>query len=205
VSLQTLQGDHSRMDTRIKKGQHLSRATEFQKGQHWRTRKPYWDREWLRVEYEDKKKSAAEIAAQFGITENAILFWLAKHKIPTRTMTEVRAIKHWGCEGEKNPQFGKRGVLNAQWQGGLTPLRQRIYARAEWRQLVRAVYARDKSCRLCGSVDRREIHHIDPFSQSPLLMMDIGNVILLCHDCHKKIRRKEHRWKKKLYQLIERG
>jgi hypothetical protein len=183
----------------------MTNSGQFKKGQHWRKPAPWWNREWLVNEYATKQRSAAEIAADGSVTENAILFWLAKHKIPTRKMTEIRAIKHWGAAGEKNPQYGKRGILNAQWQGGLSPLRQRIYARAEWRQLVRAVYARDKVCRLCESKDRREIHHIDPFSQSPLLMLDIGNVILLCHECHKKLRKKEHRWKKKLYQLIERG
>jgi hypothetical protein len=194
------------MDTRIKKGQHLSRATEFQKGQHWRTRKPYWDREWLRVEYEDKKKSAAEIAAQFGITENAILFWLAKHKIPTRTMTEVRAVKKWTTpRGAGNPMYGKRGILNKNWKGGLTPLRQRIYAKAEWGEFARQVFARDRCCRLCESKEKMEIHHIDPFSQSPLLVMDIGNVLVLCRKCHKMIQGKERKWKRKLYQLIERG
>jgi hypothetical protein len=176
---------------------------QFKKGQHWRERKPWWDREWLDTEYTTKKRSAAEIAAEGDVTENAILFWIAKHKIPTRKMTEIRAMKHWGVSGEKNPMFGKRGILNANWQGGMTPARQQIYARSEWRQLVRQVYARDKCCRLCESLVKLEIHHIDPFSQAPLLMLDIGNVILLCHNCHKKLRRKEHLWKRKLFNLIK--
>lgn len=189
-------------DTRIKKNQRLSPATEFKPGQHWRERKPWWDREWLDAEYTTKNRSAAEIASEWGVTENAILFWLSKHKIPTRSMAKIRAMKHWGAVGEKNPMFGKRGILNANWQGGLTPLRQKIYATSEWQALARQVKKRDKSCRLCESSERLEIHHIDPFSQAPLLVLDIGNVILLCHNCHKKLRRKEHLWKKKLLNLL---
>jgi hypothetical protein len=177
----------------------------FQKGQHWRPRREYWEREWLYEEYITKQRSAENIAAQFSITENAILFWLGKHKIPTRSVSDVRKIKHWGAAGEKNPMFGKTGVLNPNWRGGLTPLRQQFYSRPEWKKLVRDVRKRDKYCRLCSSDEKLEIHHIEPFSQAPLLVMDIGNVILLCHKCHKKMQRKENRWRKKLYALIEEG
>jgi hypothetical protein len=176
---------------------------QFQKGEHWRSRKPYWDREWLRIEYEDKKRSAEEIAAQFKVTGSAILFWLGKHKIVCRNVSQARAIKHWGQSGEKNPMFGKRGVLNPNWNGGLTPYRQSIYARTEWKKLSRDVRKRDKDCRLCGSAEKTEIHHIDPFSQSPLLVLDIGNVILLCRKCHRKLRGKEKQWKRRLLKLIQ--
>ena len=177
----------------------------FQKGQHWRPKRPYWNREWLLSEYLDKKRSAADIAIEFKVTENAILFWLAKHKIPTRSISEVRKIKRWGAAGEKNPMYGRTGILNPNWQGGLTPLRQSFYAQREWKKLSRDVHKRDKVCRLCESSLQLEIHHIEPFSQAPLLVMDIGNVILLCKECHKKMRRKEKLWRKKLYALIEKG
>jgi len=191
---------------RFIKGQSASPATQFKTGQHWRPKKPYWEKEWLESEYIDKKRSASEIAEQFGITDNAILFWIDKHGIPTRSTSEVRSIKSWGAVGPANPMYGKTGILNPNWKGGLTPLRQEIYAKSEWRQAARAVRKRDKVCRLCGSNNETEIHHIDPFSQAPLLVMDIGNMILLCGPCHRKMRGKENRWKKKLFRLIgERG
>ena len=177
----------------------------FIKGQHWRAHQPFWDRAWMIREYVEKRRGAAEIAAQFAVTENAIHFWLKRHGIKGRTVTEVRAFKHWGSNGPKNPMYGKRGVLNPNWRGGLTPLRQAIYAKSEWRELSRAVRKRDKVCRLCGSAERTEIHHIDPFSQAPLLVLDIGNAILLCKRCHGKMRGKENRWKRRLYRLIEGG
>lgn len=185
------------------KGVRSSMGTEFKKGQHWRKRKPFWDYEWLFTEYIVKHRSSEDIGNQFGVGATAILFWLKKHKIAARNTSEVRAIKHWGECGEKNPMYGKRGILNPRWEGGFTPARQNIYAKSEWRQLARAVYARDRKCKMCGSKEKLEVHHIEPFSQCPLLVMDIGNVILLCHKCHNRLRGKEKRWRKKLIKLIQ--
>ena len=98
---------------RFKKGEHRSPSTEFKKGEHWRQHKPYWDKEWLESEYTEKQRSANEIANQFGITESAILFWLRKHNIQTRSMADIRAIKYWGLSGEKNGMYGKTGIKNA--------------------------------------------------------------------------------------------
>ena len=187
------------------KGIRNNPETEFKKGSHWRVRKPFWDASWLRVEYEDKKKSASVIAQEHGVTENAILFWLSKHGIQRRTVSEVRKIKYWGASGKDNPMYGKRGILNHNWRGGLSPARQKIYSSIEWRKSSRAVRKRDTCCKLCGSLEKTEIHHIDPFSQSPLLVMDIGNMILLCQKCHRKMRGKERRWRKKLFNILKGG
>jgi|SRR3990167_2315225 len=187
---------------RFIKGIRYNPKTEFKKGQHWRKKKPFWDRDWLYKEYSIKCRSAENIAKQFNVTENNILFWLKKHKIQTRLMTEIRNIKHWGLSGKKNGMYGRRGILNPNWKGGLTPHRQQSYSRAEWRKLRKDLFKRDKNCRICGSIEKLEIHHIEPLSQSPLLLLDIGNVILLCNNCHKKLKGKELRWRKKLYRLI---
>lgn len=188
---------------RFVKGVRSSPGTEFKKGTHWRKHKPYWDRDWLCQEYVVKARPANEIAAEFGITENAILFWLHKHGIPRRSMVEIRAIKYWGSSGEDNPMFDKRGPRNHNWSGGHTPFRQRIYGRFEWLRFVRKVRERDKVCRLCGSRESLRTHHIDPVRQAPLLIMDMGNVILLCESCHQSINGKENQWKQRLYKLIE--
>jgi hypothetical protein len=71
---------------------------------------------------------------------------------------------------------------------------------------ARRVFRRDGyQCRLCQSRERLEIHHIDPFSHAPLLVMDIGNVLVLCHQCHKRINHKEMEWRKRLYGLLKGG
>ena len=63
----------------------------FRKGTHWRPRKPHWEKSWLESEYINKGRSAGDIAAEVGCTENNILFWLIKHDIPRRSISEVRA------------------------------------------------------------------------------------------------------------------
>lgn len=189
-------------DTRIKRGQHLSHATEFKKGQHWRTRKPFWGHTWLFTEYVTKQRSAGDIAAQFNLSAESIHFWLRRHEIPRRNVSEARKIKHWGSVGEANPMFGKKGAAHPTWKGGLTPARQSLYASSAWRSAVCAVRKRDKCCRLCGDPGEYHIHHIDPFSDAFLLTADPGNLIRLCVACHFKIKGKEHRWKKRLFKLI---
>ena len=177
----------------------------FVKGQHWRIHKAFRDRAYLLRQYVDLKRSCSEIACDFGVTEAAILFWLRKHDIKRRDVSGARAVKHWGSFGERNPMHGKTGILNPNWRGGLTPARQTIYASSQWKQAARAVRKRDKTCRLCGSGANTEIHHIEPFSCCPLLVMDVGNMILLCDDCHKKLRGKERRWRRKLYSILKGG
>jgi len=175
---------------------------QFVKGHHWRTHKPYWDAKWLSAEYGDKTRSAAEIASQFGLHENAILYWLTKLGIKKRTMTEIRKAKRWGCSGADNPMFGKSGRLNPNWRGGLTPARQAIYSTREWKVACRAVRKRDRACRLCAGARDTEVHHIERFAEAPLLVFDVNNMILLCNDCHKKLRGKERKWRKRLYNLL---
>lgn len=187
------------------KGIRSSRATEFKPGQHWRPSGPHRDAAWLRAEYVDKQRSAANIAKECGLTEASIYFWLKHHNIPRRSISQARAIKHWGSSGKDNPMYGRVGILNPNWQGGLTPARQDVYAKTEWKAAARAVRKRDKCCRLCGSTEKTEIHHIDKFSLAPLLVMDIGNMILLCKKCHLKMQGKEKRWRKKLFALLKEG
>ena len=89
-------------------------------------------------------KDAEQIAVEAGCTKNNILYWLNRHGIKARTMSEVRSLKHWGQSGKDNPQYGKRGPLSSQWKGGRTPWRQKFYARSEWRQFA-APHVRTRS------------------------------------------------------------
>lgn len=190
------------MKGRFIKGHHYSPKTEFKKGQTRHKPKPYWNRDWLWNEYIIKNKSAQDIAKEMNCTDNNILFWIHKFDIPTRSISETRKVKRWGSFGEKNPMYGKRGILNPHWKGGLTPYRLSIYSSKEWKKLARDLYKRDKVCRLCGEREKLQIHHIEPLSQSPLLILDIGNVILLCQKCHWKLQGKERRWRNKLLKLV---
>ena len=174
----------------------------FKKGCHWRPRKLYWDKAWLANEYLVKGRTHAEIAAQFGITENAIWFWVKKHGISCRTMSETRAEKHWGASGEANAMYGKRGAETPSWKGGVTPERQAFYSSQEWVDAVKAVWKRDKAtCQRCGarkdSGRQFHIHHIVTFAVKEL-RGEPSNLVLLCKPCHNWVHSRhntENEWK----------
>jgi hypothetical protein len=150
--------------------------------------RPFRDRNWLEREYVESARSARDIASQFGVHENAILWWLTKHKIPRRNTSEVRRMKRWGAAGPDNPMFNKRGAANPNWRGGISPERQGFYASFDWKQTVRAVWKRDEArCQRCNSkaVRRSEfhIHHIVSFAIREL-RTELTNLVLLCTPCH---------------------
>lgn len=144
-----------------------------------RNRKPHWDRGWLFTEYVTKSRSARDIAIEENCTENNILFWLHKHKIPSRSMREIRNIKHWGQSGQDNPM----------WNGGTSSERQTFYNSPDWAWAIKSVYARDrKTCRRCGKKQTKRygqfhIHHRVSFAEKDL-RLNIDNLVLLCVKCH---------------------
>jgi len=150
--------------------------------------KPWWDRAWLDREYTDRGRSASEIALAGGCCENNILYWLAKHNIPRRTMQQVRAKKHWGANGSSNPMYGKFGSSNPHWRGGVTPERQSVYSSREWASAIRLVWKRDPhKCRRCGVKngpnEKLHLHHVRPFVDIAH-RTDPTNLVLLCKKCH---------------------
>ena len=169
---------------RFVKGERASVATEFKKGEHWREHKPYWDEAWLRWEYLLCGRSSSEIAEQFSVTPANIVYWLRKHQIPRRTMSEVRQLKHWGALGEDNPMYGVRGDRHPGWKGGCTPERQDCYHSEEWHRASLLVRRRDKArCRRCGMTTTLHIHHIESFAVAEL-RTESTNLVLLCQKCH---------------------
>lgn len=174
----------------------------FAKGTHWRPRKPHWDHAWLEREYIENGLSAADIAKGSGCTENNIQFWLAKHGIPRRSVSEARARKCWGASGSANPMFGKVGAANPRYVDGSSPERQRLYVQGIGKEFLRAVYSRDGFCCVrcsAGSQGPKTLHahHIKPWAGNPSLRFDMANVVTLCRGCHawvhsKKNERKEY-------------
>lgn len=173
---------------RFKKGERNSPETEFKKGQHWRQPQLFRDKDWLFNEYVNNQKSARDIASEFSVHENAILFWLKKHVIPRRSLSETRSIKHWGLSGEKNAMFGKRGEGTPNWKGGHTPERASCYSSIEWADASKSVWKRDfGQCQRCkikaNDGANLHIHHIVSFSVKELRTV-LDNLVLLCIDCH---------------------
>ncbi len=174
---------------RFVKGEHYNTSTEFKKGQHWRPRKPYWDRDWLYVEYVKKGRPANEIAQDFAVTEEAIRFWLKKLGIERRDMSTIRKMHKWGLSGEKNGMYGVHGEKHPNWKGGVTPERQQFYQSEDWSIAARAVWRRDQyRCQRCGirksrSSQRFHIHHRVSFA-IPDFRAAIDYMALLCDKCH---------------------
>lgn len=174
---------------RFKKGVSASPDTQFKKGNHWRKPKKHWDKEWLETEYIFKCRSAEEIAKEVGCNANNILYWLKKHNIQTRGMKEIRKNKKWGLSGKQNGMYGRCGSKNPRWIDGSSPLRQKVYARSFWKELIKIVYARDNYlCQRCGakhtSKNKLHAHHIKSWAGNPSSRIDLKNIITLCKNCH---------------------
>ena len=172
-------------------------AGRFIKGSHWRPHQRFRDRDFLIEEYIVKQHSASEIASAVGVTEAGVLYWLKKHKIPRRNVSQAREIKHWGLSGKDNPMYGKYGEESPNYIDGSSPERQSLYSRGEWKELVKDIYARDNyTCQRCraGKTPENKLnaHHIKPWAGHPELRSEPSNIITLCVRCHRWIHSKEN-------------
>jgi 5-methylcytosine-specific restriction endonuclease McrA len=178
------------MIKRNKKGQ-------FLKGCHWRSFQRFRDEKWLRHHYIDLRMSTGDIAKMFEVTDAAILFWMRKHKISRRSVSNARKIKHWGNCGIDNPMWNKKGKLNPNWRGGCSPERQLFYESQEWKSACSFVWKRDKAtCRRCGikrnNKIRFHIHHVVSFANKKLRAKP-SNLILFCKRCHDFVHSKRNK------------
>lgn len=171
---------------------------QFLKGTHWRPEAPHWNAGWLRNEYETKQRSTGEIADQIGITDAAVIYWLRKHGIDRRTVSQARAIKHWGSFGSDNPMYGRTGDKNPRYVDGSSPERQRMYAQGEGKDFIRSILKRDGyKCARCGAEKSGKkslhVHHIKPWAGNKKLRFDMSNAVTLCRTCHSWVHSKENK------------
>ena len=161
----------------------------FKAGTHWRKRKPHWDREWLYENYVVLGRSTGDMALDCGCTDANLLYWLRRHGIDRRTISQARALKHWGLYGEANPMHGKTGEANPRYVDGSSPERQRMYAQGVGREFIREALKRDEyKCQRCGAGKTKpkslHIHHLKPWAGNLTLRMDLDNAVTLCRPCH---------------------
>jgi hypothetical protein len=171
-----------------------NKSGQFDKGYTYREPKPYWNRDWLIHEYIDMSKSASQVSKEQGCCENNILFWIHKHGIKARTISETRKVKYWGSVGVDNPMWNQRGELNPRWLGGITPERQSFYTSEEWKRACSLVWKRDNAtCQRCKQPKKTDmpfhIHHLKSFADKEL-RADIDNLVLLCESCHQWVHSK---------------
>lgn len=171
------------------KGYQYSRNTQFKKGEHaYREKQNHWDKEWLYQKYWVERLSTPELAKLCGCTNANIRYWMVKHNIAARNVSEARKIKHWGLSGEANGMFGKKGKENPSWKGGVTPERQSFYMSEEWKNTAQVIFKRDNyKCTRCDQHHDKNndlhIHHIVSFANKELRCEE-NNLILLCKKCH---------------------
>ena len=171
----------------------------FQKGTHWRQKSPLWDKEWLEEQYLVKMRSMQDIAKELLVSEPAVRHWIKKHNIKSRSISDSRKAKHWGLCGSDNPMWNKKGELNPNWKGGMTPDRQSFYQSQGWKTVCAEVWKRDNaSCVRCG-LSKSEcedipfhVHHIKSFCESIESRADINNLLLVCEICHHWIHSKKN-------------
>jgi hypothetical protein len=154
-------------------------------GTHWRKPAVFRDREYLLAEYVVAQRSSADIAAEHGVGDTAILFWLTRHAIPRRTVSQARAVKHWGLAGESNGMFGRTGPSNPRYVDGSSPERQRVYSSAQWTVVARDVLERDgHKCLRCSAGRKLVFHHVRPWAGNPEHRLNPANIVTLCQKCH---------------------
>lgn len=77
----------------------------MKKGEHYRPHQRFREKDYLVVQYVTLTRSANDIAKEHGVTPRAIVFWMSKHGIPRRSISDCRRVKCWGLKsGNLNPE-----------------------------------------------------------------------------------------------------
>lgn len=70
------------------------------------------------------------------------------------------------------------------------------------KEVYNIVIERDKyCCRLCGSTNLIQLHHILYRSQRKDLINDINNCIMLCDNCHRLVHNNKKKWQPILLEM----
>ncbi len=183
-------------------------------------------REWLEDKYINKGLDTSQIGILVNRNPKSVWNWLKDFGIQTRGRgyaSEKYAFKkgeNWWLGKTHPPEFSEKlrqirlkdghfpkqdnglpywtNKRSNNWQGGITPERQKLYDSDEWKELVIEVWKRDNGiCQRCGLDNRivnREIikfaiHHIITFRHKEFRLV-LDNLILLCLACHRFVHSK---------------
>ncbi|UNZ20621.1 HNH endonuclease [Streptomyces sp. 891-h] len=138
---------------------------------HYRRPALYKQDAWLRAEYVDKRRTAAELATECEVSKSTILKFMNQFEISRRNLSESRMGRHVG-------------TLNPAWRGGVADW---PYS-PDWKVLARRI--RDEAiwtCQDCGATRKRwgnqlHVHHID----GNKLNNERHNLVAICAPCHRE-------------------
>ena len=138
---------------------------------HYRPVRPHHDAAWLRRQYLEERRTAAEIAKDCGVNVTTVLKFMAHFGIARRDRSESRRGR---MVGARNPA----------WKGGVADW---AYS-SDWKLLARQIRDRDAwACQDCGEQRTRwgnglHVHHIDENK----LNNHSSYLVSLCAKCHYK-------------------
>ena len=147
---------------------------------------------WLTQEYVNLRKSTTTIASELGCVPSTVFVALQRSGIKQRTCSEARigikfSKQHLENITNANRKMAKAGSAHWNWQGGKSTEYEkkmtRIKADPKYKAWRRAVIECG-FCKICGSNDKLQAHHILPKALYPHLMLDIANGLSLCRRCH---------------------
>lgn len=81
------------------------------------------------------------------------------------------------------------GELSPNWQGGITPVHQKIRGSKKYKEWRTSVFQRDNyTCVECGDKSGGNLNadHIKPFAYFSELRFELSNGRTLCVDCHRR-------------------
>ena len=109
-----------------------------------------------------------------------------------RRISDALSGRKFSDEHKKNLSIASKGKnmgdKHPNWQGGITPINQKIKNSQEYKTWRTKVFTRDGyTCVLCGANKvYLNADHIKPFSLFPKLRLSLKNGRTLCVPCHKK-------------------
>ena len=155
------------------------------------TEKIYKNKKWLYEQYWTLEKSTRQIAKEFNIGRDSIIYWMKKHNIPSRTQLESWKGKKHSKEEKKKMSEALKGKYVGEnswsWKGDKVGNRSLHY----W---VRKNKPKPEVCTICNEVKELELSNI-----SGEYKRDINDYWYLCKKCHKlfdKINKTHKRGKK---------
>jgi hypothetical protein len=112
-------------------------------------------------------------------------------------------------KGEKNPMYGRKGILHPRWKKERKLLRKK-HEGIEYNEWRKAIFRRDNfTCQKCGQYGGNLIaHHIFNFADFPELRLAIDNGITLCKKCHNEFHKrfgKTNNTKEQLEEFLSRS